>query len=307
MKIKAVLFCVLVCLLFCCSAFSAAAYSFPGSGIVTEMRYRSHSSNSSSNGLTVFIFIAVLIVVIISKYLKYKSEFPKDQDTAAHRKLQAMSQWQPTTSSYGEPKNFTEQITGQIRKRDLNFSADKFIWLIENYFIAYMDAYNEQDLELLEKLTTEDIFFIDKADIEDQLQNGVSHKRKRISFQTDYLYKYEYNDKYEYVSAYIKSRMIDYMENNQTGESYYGSKSKDVFTFYTITLRRKLSEKTIISENVKSIPCPNCGAPMDAVVAGRCSYCGKSSMVTDSPWKISAVRKTELGDDLGRSGIFRIT
>lgn len=323
MKRKITSICLLICLLINVMSFSVSASGIntadlsPGISdnrridLVKSRRYQSHTSSSSSSSVnSPFAWgIAILVIAAIGivKYLQYKLEYPKDDDTAAERKLQKKINRQETVSAYGEPKNFTEQITGQIRKRDGSFSADKFIWLVENYFIAYMNAYSERDLELLEKLTTDDIFFDDKAKIEEQLQNGTAHKRKKISFQTDYIYKYEYNNRFEYVTTYIKSKMIDYMENVKTGESYHGSKNTDQFAFYTITLRRRLDEKTMIFERVRTVACPNCGASMDAVVAGKCPYCGKSSKTTEEAWKISAIRQTNLGADLGQAGIFRIT
>lgn len=321
MKRKIASICLLICLLVNVMSFSVSAstintaYLSPGISDnrsinpVKSRRYQSRVSSSSSSNSPLIGGVVILAIAIIgiAKYVQYKREYPKDNDTAAEYKLQENISRQETISAYGEPKNFTEQITGQIQKRDGNFSADKFIWLVENYFIAYMKAYGERDLELLEKLTTDDIFFDDKAEIEEQLQNGTAHRRKKISFQTDYIYKYEYNDRFEYVTTYIKSRMIDYIENVKTGESYHGSKNTDQFTFYTITLRRRLDEKTVIPEKVRSVTCPYCGASMDAVVAGQCPYCGKSCKTTEEAWKISAIRQTNLGADLGHAGIFRIT
>ncbi|MDY2781790.1 MAG: hypothetical protein SOT80_00130, partial [Candidatus Pseudoruminococcus sp.] len=79
------------------------------------------------------------------------------------------------------------------------------------------------------------------------------------------------------------------------------------FIIYSMTLRRKLGEKSFIGTGVSSCQCPNCGSNIDSVIAGKCRFCGQTVKTTKSSWRISAIRKTQIGTDLGMSGIFRIT
>ena len=81
----------------------------------------------------------------------------------------------------------------------------------------------------------------------------------------------------------------------------------DNFIIYSMTLRRKLGEKSFIGKGVSSCQCPNCGSNIDAVIAGKCRFCGQTVKTTNSSWRISALRRTQIGTDLGMSGIFRIT
>lgn len=274
---------------------------------VRTYRYRSHPSGSSGNSNPWILLIAIgaLAVFYVLKYQYLKSK----NDNAGERMLQEKinKSQQEDTDTYGEPQNFTEQIAGEIRKKDGNFSGDKFIWLVENYFIAYMDAYSDRNIKLLEELTTEDIFFDDKKILEEQIENNTAHIRERINFETDYLFRYEYNDKFEYVTLYIKAKMVDYMQNVTTEDSFHGSKTTSVFGLYLMTLRRKIGDKTVISDRVTSCPCPKCGSNVDGVIVGKCKFCGQSSKIINSTWRISAIAKTNLGPELGRAGIFRIS
>lgn len=317
MKKKIISILLLICIAFSTVSITASAVDttmetnhINPSANITSMRTRRHyhsRSSSSSGTQNIWILPVALGVVAIFYFLKYQYNKSK-YDNAGERMIQKkIEQSQNDMDAYGEPQNFTEQISGEIRKKDGNFSGDKFIWLAENFFIAYKDAYSDRNIKLLEELTTEDIFFDDKKTLEEQIESGTAHICQRIKFETDYLFRYEYNDKFEYVTLYIKAKMIDYMQNVNTGDSFHGSKTTDVFGLYTMTLRRKFGDKTIISQKVKSYPCPNCGANMDAVVAGKCKFCGQSAKVTEETWKISAINKTSLGPELGRAGIFRIS
>lgn len=290
---------------------TSVAYAYDESSYqyeINNMRIRHVRSSSSTNNTPGIAMIVVLLVLGGGAAIKALYEHTKD-DNAAERKLREaeLKISQNELNNSGEPKNFTEQIAGEIRKKDGNFSGDKFIWLVENFFIAYMDTYSQRNIKLLEELTTEDIFFDDKKALEEHIEKGTAHIRERINFQTDYLYRYDFNDKHEYASVYIKAKMIDYVEDINTGDSIHGSKSKESFCFYSITLRRKLGDKTIIEEGVTSYQCPNCGSNIDAVVAGKCKFCGETVKTTKSTWRISSVRKTNIGTDLGESGIFRIS
>lgn len=312
MKRKILLFLITLIASFSTFVFTASAYNSSNTYQyeINDMRHIIHVSPSSSNlnPAVSSLFLIAIGCIIVFFIIKKMYENAKT-DNAAERKLREseLNASQIEFNSYGEPKNFTEQIANEIRKKDGNFSGDKFIWLAENFFITYMDVYGDRNLKLLEELTTEDIFFDNKKSLEEHIERGTAHIRKRIGFHSDYAYRYEFNDKFEYVSIYIKAKMIDYIENLETNDSIHGSKSKDSFCFYSMTLRRKLNDKTIIEEGVTSHNCPNCGANIDGVIIGRCKFCGQTVKTTNSSWRISSVRKTQLGTDLGESGIFRIT
>lgn len=298
-------------IILCIGTFSLSAYA--SSYEIADMRrYVVHSSSSSSSNDLSGVWTLLVIFIAVGGYyfIKYQYQKAKD-DNAGERLIRERDKQisQINSNNFGEPQNLTEKIANEIRKNDKNFSGDKFIWFAENYFIAYKDAYSDRNIKLVEELTTEDIFFDDKKALEDDIEHGIAHICERVNFQTDYLYRYEYNDKFEYISMYIKARMVEYVKGMATGDSLRGSKNTDSFNFYSITLRRKLGEKTIaiIDKGVTSFQCPNCGSNVDAVIAGKCKYCGKTVKTTDSSWKISAIRKTETGTDLGMSGIFRIT
>lgn len=291
---------------------ASAAYNYSGesntfSYEINDMRRRRYHSSSSSGSYD--LWTLPIAIVCVAGYYFIKIQYAKSKhNNAAERKIKESElKHLDSVNNYGEPKDFTEQISGEIRKRDGNFSGDKFIWLAENFFIAYNDAYGSRNINLIEELTTEDIFFDDKKALEEYIQNGTAHIRERVNFQTDYIYKYEFNDKYEYVSVYIKAKLIDYIEDVDTGDSIHGSKNTDSFNFYSMTLRRKLGEKTIIEQGIISCQCPNCGSNIDAVIAGKCNFCGQFVKTTKSSWRISALRKTQLGTNLGQSGIFRIS
>lgn len=268
--------------------------------------YSYHYSSTSDELSGALNFVIICFIIGAFYFIKYLYAKSKD-DNAGERMLREMDKQTAQINSFGEPKNFTEQIANEIRKKDENFSGDKFIWFVENYFIAYKDAFSERNIKLIEELTTEDIFFDDKKILEDDIQKGIAHICERINFQTDYIYRYEFNDKFEYASVYIKMKAVEYIKDISTEDSLHGNKNTDNFFIYSITLRRKLGEKTIIDKGITSCQCPNCGSNIDAVIAGKCNFCGQSVKTTKSDWKISAIRKTQFGTDLGISGIFRIT
>lgn len=296
-------------IIFCIGAFSLSAYA--SSYEISDMRrYTVRSSSSSSSNDLSGVWTLLIVFIAAGGYYFIKYQYQKTKDDNAGERLmrerdKQINQHSNNTSS--EPTNFTEQISNEVRKKDGDFSGDRFIWFAENYFIAYKDAYGERNIKLIEELTTEDIFFDNKKALEEDIEHGIAHICERVNFQTDYLYRYEYNDKFEYISMYIKARMVEYVKGMATGDSLHGSKNTDSFNFYSITLRRKLGEKSIVGSGVTSCQCPNCGSNVDAVIAGKCKYCGQTVKTTKSSWRISAIRKTQTGTDLGMSGIFRIT
>jgi predicted lipid-binding transport protein (Tim44 family) len=63
-------------------------------------------------------------------------------------------------------------------------------------------------------------------------------------------------------------------------------------TFYAVEIWTLIRSRTAHSRppnKTRVFKCPNCGAPLEAVVAGKCSYCGKEVATGDLDWLVQAV------------------
>jgi predicted RNA-binding Zn-ribbon protein involved in translation (DUF1610 family) len=63
-------------------------------------------------------------------------------------------------------------------------------------------------------------------------------------------------------------------------------------TYYAVeiwTLIRSRAARSRPPEKTRVFKCPNCGAPLEAVVAGKCSYCGKQVATGELDWLVQVV------------------
>ena len=89
--------------------------------------------------------------------------------------------------------------------------------------------------------------------------------------------------------------MRDYrVREDKPSELIGGSKTQSpTFTEYWIFIR-KANLKTKVKDGIFDRKCPNCGAPVEISVAGKCKYCEANVVNGDFDWVLSEiVQKSE--------------
>lgn len=58
---------------------------------------------------------------------------------------------------------------------------------------------------------------------------------------------------------------------------------------YDWKLTRSASVRTDEGGGMRSVSCPNCGAPLSVRESGRCEYCGTVVTLSEHDWALAAI------------------
>ena len=106
--------------------------------------------------------------------------------------------------------NRTEQIEGIIKQGDPNFSASDFITFTKQVYIDIENAWCKRDLTPVRPVMHENLYNTTNKQVQAKIDQGIVYHYESIAIDTAYLTSYERDSQFEYVTAYLTSRMIDY-------------------------------------------------------------------------------------------------
>ncbi len=200
--------------------------------------------------------------------------------------------------------NFTDAIVAEIRKRDPDFSYEKFIGWVKEVFITLQDAWSNRDFEKCRPFEKEELYAQHIAQIQNYKDRGLINKMDRINVNRSYLFKYTTDAQYEYLTVYIQSRMSDYIIDERTGNVVKGDPNAEYEMKYLYTFIRKIGVLTDPAKSNNSVvACPHCGAPTQITSAGKCEYCGFIVTTGEYDWVLSDIEALHNETGIGKGGV----
>lgn len=185
------------------------------------------------------------------------------------------------------PKNVPNrnvEIRDTVRKFDPSFSADEMVSYATDTFVRVQNAWCARDLEPVRGLMHNNLYNTTKKQVQSKIDQHVTYHYENITISNAYLTSYVRDSEFEYVTAYLNVKYIDYQTNDDTGEIIKGDKTTMWHLRYLMKFMRSTSG-TGSSEAPKF--CPNCGAPLDIASSGKCEYCGSTVTSTSFDWLLS--------------------
>ena len=196
----------------------------------------------------------------------------------------------------------TLQIEQIIKQDDPNFSAGDFISFSKQVYIDIEDAWCKRDLKPVRPVMHENLYNTTNRQVQAKIEQGVVFHYESIAINTAYLTSYAKDTQFEYLTAYLNARMIDYQVDEKTGNIIRGDKTTRWDMRYKMKFVRSIGVKT--REETGSASghnCPNCGAPLEMTSSGVCDYCG--SVVTTGMYSWVLTDFTTVRDDTRDEGI----
>ena len=151
----------------------------------------------------------------------------------------------------------------------------------------------------------EELFNQHKTQIDGYIKNGRINVIERININNAHFFEYKRDNQYEYLTVYIKARMVDYIKDENTNQVLKGDPNRDCFPRYLFTFMRKKGVVTDAAVSNKSTTnCPNCGAPTQITSSGMCEYCGSVITTGDYDWVLSDIQGVKRNVAYGSGGVF---
>lgn len=196
----------------------------------------------------------------------------------------------------------TAQIETIIKANDPNFSAGDFITFTKQVYIDIEDAWCKRDLTPVRPVMHENLYNTTAKQVQAKIEQGVVYHYESIAINTAYLTSFARDAQFEYLTAYLNARMIDYQVDEKTGNIIRGDKTTRWDMRYKMKFVRSVGVKTKEESGVSTgHNCPNCGAPLEMTSSGVCDYCG--SVVTTGQYSWVLTDFTTIRNDTRDEGI----
>lgn len=242
--------------------------------------YDSSSYSGDTDPVSVIIGIGIVVVIIIISTI------------GGNKKKSGGGTTRPSSMNGANVvlPNRTEQIEGIIKQKDPNFSASDLISFTKQVYIDIENAWCKRDMTPVRPVMHENLYNTTCKQVQAKIEQGVVYHYDSIAIDTAYLTSYERDSQFEYVTAYLTSRMIDYQVDEKTGKIIRGDKTTRWVQKYKMKFVRSLGVETKTETGkMTGHNCPNCGAPIDASAKGKkCPYCGSGiTEIADRVWLVN--------------------
>ena len=180
----------------------------------------------------------------------------------------------------------------ELKGKDPNFSDAAIVEKISNLYVQMQNAWQAKQFDPMRAHMTDALYNqfarqLDAGFIQKHLTNCVD----RIAVLGVDLVGWTSDDTNDSLIARVRTRIVDYVIEDQTGKIVRGSNTRELFMEYEWTLiRRKGVLTPDVAKGPTTINCANCGAPMDINQSAKCEYCGSVMTTSDYDWVISSIK-----------------
>ena len=236
--------------------------------------YGGSGSSSDSGGSSILggaILVAIIILVI------YLSQRKKGGSTPVMPGAQA------TDAS-------TLRTMQEYLSLDPQFSESAFREKLSNLYVQFQNAWQSKDLTPLRPYLTDAYFNKCDRQLDAYRQNRQTNRIDRPSVLGVDLVGWKQEAGVDVVVARLRTRIVDYVVDDATGNVVRGSNTAEKFMEYEWDLVRSSGQITGASSGTTAQTCPHCGAPIDVNHTAVCEYCG-SVLTTDTfDWAVREIK-----------------
>ena len=235
----------------------------------------SSSSGGGDSGIVSIIVVAFIILVVIFGAL------PSRKKGAANKGGDGGYTYRPDATP-GKP-------ISELKKKDPNFSEAEFLDKVGNMYVQMQNAWQNKEWEPMRALMTDSLYNQMNRQLDALKQKGLTNYIDNICVMNSKITKYYDDAANDVIIVELTARITDYTVDSN-GNVVSGSKSLQKFLTYAWTLTRDKNAKTVDSDGMQTVACPNCGAPVDVKKSARCEYCGTVVTVDAKDWVISSIK-----------------
>lgn len=196
-------------------------------------------------------------------------------------------------SPYISPNNYTNEIMVFLQNTDPTFNSMEFIEWCKKSFRIFWDAWTVGNIEAARIFLNDDLYDKMRSLLQDNLDRNRRDIYRILLLSGCFINKYERESGFEYITIYLTSIHRHYVLDSSKNSHIpiEGSDSEDIKTIYQLKFTRRftLDQKTNIKNGIQTVICPNCGAEVTALNAGRCEFCNSIIKVSEFSWVLSDI------------------
>ena len=236
----------------------------------------SSSDSGDGGGFGNLLFYVVLILILIMIFSRKAQHQPApNAGTAAGAQQTPGSKLMPMS---------------EYAKLDPNFSESDLREKLSNVYVQMQNGCTARNIESLRPYFTDALY----QQFDRQIKSLVASRRinrvDRIAVLDVVLRGWFQEGGDDHLVALLKTRITDYIVDEDTGKVISGSDTAEKFMTYEWDLSRPTGTVTEQAGEVTERHCPNCGAPLSVNESAKCPYCDTVLTFQDHDWTIYAVK-----------------
>lgn len=179
----------------------------------------------------------------------------------------------------------------EYRQRDPNFSDPALCERISNLYIQMQNCWTAKDMEPLRPYFTDTSYAQFDRQLDSYRQSNRTNRIERIAVLGVDLRGWYEQEKNDCMVANVRTRIVDYTVDDNTGNIISGSNTAEKFMTYEYILLRSSGFVTGAQDRpADTVNCPNCSAPLNINQSAKCPYCGSVVTTKDYDWVISSIK-----------------
>ena len=223
--------------------------------------------------------IIFIIIVAISMHVKSKQK----------------NNWQMPKQQF-QTQNYAykseEEVEKEVKAVDELFNKEEFLSWSRDLFVKLQEAWTARDWSTIRVFETNELFEQHHKQLQDYIDRKQINKMERICVKSATLSDFKQTGDKDVLTVILKSRMVDYIIDEETGKVLKGDKVTDRHSTYKLEFIRKTGVKTKPGSNqINTTNCPNCGAPTQITSSGKCEYCGSVITTGEHNWALANLEK----------------
>ena len=223
--------------------------------------------------VVVALIIGFIILMLYARY-KQKHATPNNPDGGA----------KPTDQSLLTPMEKFAEI-------DPDFSPEAFKEKISNLYVQFQNHWTAKNMEPMRGNMTDAFYNQIMRQMQPLIDQHQTNKVEHIAVLDVTLRGFMQDETNDIIVANVKTRIIDYYVDDNTGKIVRGSNTIERFMTYEWSMIRKKGMTTKkAADGTVTVNCPNCGAPVNINQSAQCEYCGSILTNAEYDWVLSGIK-----------------
>ena len=236
----------------------------------------SSSDSGDGGGFGNLLFYVVLILILIMIFSRKAQHQPApNAGTAAGAQQTPGSKLMPMS---------------EYAKLDPNFSESDLREKLSNVYVQMQNGCTARNIESLRPYFTDTLYQQFDRQIKSLIASRRINRVDRIAVLDVTLRGFFQEGGDDHLVALLKTRITDYIVDEDTGKLVSGSDTAEKFMTYEGDLSRPTGTLTEAAGEITERHCPNCGAPLSVNESAKCPYCDTVLTFKDHDWTIYAVK-----------------
>ena len=176
------------------------------------------------------------------------------------------------------------------RGLDPGYREDDLTAKISNLYVQMQNAWTQKDIMVIRPHCTDRFYTQMDRQLEQKRQRHETNYVERIAVLGVTLDGFVQTGGNDVIYATVRTRIIDYTLNDDTGKLVCGSRTQEKFMTYEWELVRQSGVTTQAEAGQKTVNCPNCGAPVELNASAKCLYCGSIITAESQTFVLNGIR-----------------